>query len=267
MDLLEKLEMLEEAFEEENMEEEERTNCDIEQEASLKSVLNDEDETEETLESPEEAQNESSISPKEPTEDSFAASSELTKSLRKARPFKKSPTKVVSKDKAWETEDPASEGEQGDSLTQPRAQARSSPTPPFPRPGPTCLTSQMRRIFRSPTLTWMFLKEVTSPVTRSALRRSLSQLYVDHELSHLSPSKSSPTKLSRNRQTEVSPQILSVTDAVAAVAALQVGLDIDIKEDIKEDEDDVKMNGEAGSDGDTDNPIEYMSRLYIFPIC
>lgn len=46
-----------------------------------------------------------------------------------------------------------------------------------------------------------------------------------------------------------------MTDAVAAVAALQVGLD-DIKEDIKEDiedGDDVKMNGEAGSDGDTDN--------------
>lgn len=263
MDLLEKLEMLEEAFEEENMEEEERTNCDIEQEASLKSVLNDEDETEETLESPEEAQNESSISPKEPTEDSFAASSELTKSLRKARPFKKSPTKVVSKDKAWETEDPASEGEQGDSASSPSKELSNSA---LPKAGPDVFDFTDEEDFPLSNID-MDVLEGSDKSSHKISAQEEPQPTLDHELSHLSPSKSSPTKLSRHRQTEVSPQILSVTDAVAAVAALQVGLDIDIKEDIKEDEDDVKMNGEAGSDGDTDNPIEYMSRLYIFPIC
>ena len=250
MDLLEKLEMLEEGFEEENLEEEEKeviNNCDI-------SPEDEEDGTKETLETTNEGQKENTSSAKDTTEHS--SSSELTKSLRKARPFKKSPSKILSKEKSWE-EDPASEEDQGmdGSSSSPVKELSSSSVP---KAGPDVFDFTDEEDLPLSNID-MDVLEAASGKTSHKISPGDSeepQPTLDHELSQLSPqSKSSPNKLSRVRS-EVSPQILSVTDAVAAVAALQVGLDDIIKEDIKEDledGDDVKMNGEAGSDGDTDN--------------
>ena len=260
MDLLEKLEMLEEGFEEENLEvevEEKRiNNCDIDQEdATVESVHNDVEETKETLVTTTEAQKETASSPKDATEHSL--SSELTKSLRKARPFKKSPSKILSKDKSWE-EDPASEEEDqmmDGSASSPVKELSSS----VPKTGPDVFDFTDEEDLPLSNIDMDVLDAASDKTSHkiSAVEMEEPQPTLDHELSHLSPqsTKSSPNKLSRHRVLDVSPQILSVTDAVAAVAALQVGLD-DIKEDIKEDiedGDDVKMNGEAGSDGDTDN--------------
>ena len=257
MDLLEKLEMLEEGFEDENLEDEEEriNNCDIDQEdASVESAHNDVEETKKTLETPTEAQKETASSPKDATEQSL--SSELTKSLRKARPFKKSPSKILSKEKSWE-EDPVSEEEQlmDESSSSPAKELSSS----VPKAGPDVFEFTDEEDLPLSNIDMDVLDAASDKTSHkiSAGDMEEPQPTLDHELSQLSPqsTKSSPNKLSRHKGLDVSPQILSVTDAVAAVAALQVGLD-NIKEDIKEDiddGDDVKMNGEAGSDGDTDN--------------
>ena len=247
MDELEKkLEELEEGLAEENSEEEEKIDCDIEEESIEETVPN-----ENKGDAADEVEKKNLNSPKE-TAQSIASSSELTKSLRKARPFKKSPSKTPCKDKSWE-EDPASEGDQEESVMD---EARTSPSPAkdlpssVPKVGPDVFDFTDEEDLPLSNIDLDVLDASDKSCQKSGVPEP--QPTLDHELSGLSSSKSSPNKLPRRPQ--VAPQILSVTDAVAAVAALQVGFD-DIKEDLKEDEDadDVKMNGEAGSDGDTDN--------------
>ena len=172
-------------------------------------------------------------------EQSSSSNSELTKSLRKVRLSKKSPSKTPNKDKSWE------EDQSEEESVNNRSKSSSSP-----------VKDSASQLPKAGTEVFDFTDEEDLPLSNidldvldaantngDSLQISIPeepQPTLDHELSHLTP-KTSPAK--SKMRFEVSPQILSVSDAVAAVAALQVSPK------------QMKMNGEAALSDDTDNSV------------
>ena len=226
--------------------------CDNNEESvDTKPVPKEEDEDVKDVAESAEADNKPSVGATEDTKPAVThqpsppTNSELTKSLRQIRLNKKSPTKTPSKAKPVEDEEDSDE-------EAVRPKLSSSPVKD--------LSASSSSMAKAGTEVFDFTDEEDLPLNNIDLDvlaggeaeavKILApdpdpQPTLDHELTQLPPvSSSSPTKLASVRtqhlefemleqsrdcivpqvrpQVQVSPQVLSVSDAVAAVAALQV---------------------------------------------
>ena len=140
-----------------------------------------------------------------------AANPELTKSLRKVRLKRNSPTKSLIKEKWEPNRDPSPGPEDGESG------AASSATSPRVSAGGDKAGTEVFDFTDDEDIP---LSNIDLDVLDGAEETAAVEPTLDHELSQLTP-KPSPMK-GAGRRLEVSPQILTALDAVAAVAALQV---------------------------------------------
>ena len=169
--------------------------------------------------------------------------SELTKSLRKVRLAKKSPSKS-SKETSWE-EDASSDKSE-------KAEEDSSPSKDLsgPKAGTEVFDFTDDEDIPLSNIDLEVFEAGSSEGGQLMINIPEPQPTLDHELSKLpSTSKISPTKLASRKLDIVSPQILSASDAMAAVSALQLS-----PSSVTESGGD-KYNGEVMSD-DTDNSLK-----------
>ena len=175
-----------------------------------------------------------------------SSSSELTKSLRNIRRAKKSPSKTPSKDKSFE-------GDQEQEDTN--MKQSSSPLKEPQKLGTEVFDFTDEEDLPLSNIDLDVLDAASGNDGSLAINIPEPQPTLVHELSQLTP-KTSPSK-HISRRFEVSPQILTVVDAVAACAALQVGSKESI-EAVTEAPDNIKMNGDTLSD-DTDTSVNVKS--------
>ena len=177
-------------------------------------------------------------SPSDSPDLSTSTNSELTKSLRKVRLAKKSPSKS-SKDTSWEEDESDKVVEEESS---PNKEISSAP-----KAGTEVFDFTDDEDIPLSNIDLDVFETGNSEGGQLMINIPEPQPTLDHELSKLpATSKISPTKSAARKFDTVSPQILSASDAMAAVSALQLSPN-SVSESGGE-----KYNGEVLSD-DTDN--------------